>query len=104
MSFVWKISHLYSNSDGGVESARVDCTKTETINGQEQCVHFGYVTTLVPGPDPTSESFIAYADLTEATVLGWLHENTEVKEQIEAQLEADLEELRNTPTPQALPW
>lgn len=104
MSFIWNVSHLNSNSEGGVESVRLDCRKTQTINGQEHHVHFGYVTALDPGPDPTLESFIPYADLTEATVLGWVHENTAVKEQIEAQLEAELEELRNAPTPQALPW
>ena len=105
MSFNWKITAMESDSDWGVYSVHIYCSKTETIGGEEYVEDFAYVTEFEP--DSTSSDFIPYANLTEEIVLGWAHivsENNNPKQTVEAMIEASLSEKRNTSAPQALPW
>ena len=50
--------------------------------------------------DSDSPTLVAYADLTEATVVGWLT----LDEGLEAQLLADIEEQKAPTLASAVPW
>lgn len=53
-------------------------------------------------PDPESEGYTAFEDLTEATVVGWFTE--EEAEQIESVLDADLAAQAQPQVISGLPW
>jgi hypothetical protein len=53
-------------------------------------------------PDPESEGFVAYEDLTESDVVGWFTE--EETAQIESVLDADLEAQAQPQVISGLPW
>jgi hypothetical protein len=53
-------------------------------------------------PNPESEGFVAYEDLTEATVVGWFTE--EETAQIESVLDADLLAQAQPQVISGLPW
>jgi hypothetical protein len=54
-------------------------------------------------PDPSSEGYIAYDDLTEADVIGWCQGELDV-EAIESGLTASIEEQKNPTTADGVPW
>lgn len=103
MSFNWQVTSLQKDSDGGVYTAHIYCSKTETINGIEYLADFAY--TLSFEPDPTSADFIPYENLTEEIVLGWAHTGDwDSKTDVERMVEGDLAQIRAATAPAALPW
>ena len=103
MSCNWNVTTLLKDSDGGVYTAHIYCSKTETINGVEYLADFGYTVSFEP--DPTSEDFIPYENLTEEIVLGWAHTGDgDPKTDVERMVEGDLAQIRAAPAPAALPW
>jgi hypothetical protein len=65
-----------------------------------------YGTVSVAG-DPNAEGFIAYADLTETTVKAWVTEalgGQEKVDEIEAALQAKIEEDKNPTSATGMPW
>ena len=92
------IAQLERNTaDGGVTVAHWRATKTA---GDHTASSYGTVSFT---PDPDSEGFVAFEDLTVETVTGWVEEALDV-ESIEAGLDANLY-LQATPvTAFGLPW
>lgn len=88
ISKTWSVSNMVRNeADGGVTTVywsmvASDGTYSATEGGK-----------LRLEPDANAEGFVAYADLSEATVLGWVHdslrEGDETKAQAKARIEAD---------------
>ena len=90
------IVNLERTQDGGVVVCHWTATKT-----------FGDYTANTYGtcsftPDPESENFTAYEDLTEAMVVGWFTQ--EQKDAIEEVLDADLEAQAAPQVISGLPW
>ena len=54
-------------------------------------------------PDPESEDFTAYDDLTEADVLAWVWESVD-KDATEAALQARIDADKNPTTATGTPW
>jgi hypothetical protein len=134
MSFNWKVTGMLKNSDGGVYSAHIHCSKAETMDGVDQVADFAYVLTFEP--DSTSANFIPYESLTEEIVLGWAHNgdseskaeedwilevddlgyptmatydnyshgNADPKAYVEMIVEGELAEIRTATAPAVLPW
>ena len=50
-----------------------------------------------------SESFVPYADLTEATVVGWVKESLG-QETVEASLQSQIDAQKNPVVAQGTPW
>ena len=87
ISTTWSVSNMTRNeASGGVVTVYWSCvasdgTYSATEGGKLRCE-----------PDPSADGFIAYADLTEADVLGWVYESliegeetaTEAKARVEA--------------------
>ena len=99
----WTIATLERNtdSDQGVIVAHWRVTETETV-GEETYSASSYGTCGFT-PDPSSADYIAYADLTEADVIGWCQAELDV-EAIEASLTANINEQKNPTTADGVPW
>jgi len=103
----WKINTLeYTNdSDKGVVTAHWDCNHTETVGEGDDALSYSgrcYGAESFT-PDPSSKDYVAYADLTEETVLGWLYEVVD-KDATEASVQAQIDGQKNPLTLKGMPW
>ena len=103
----WKINTLeYNNdSDKGVVVAHWDCSHTETVGEGDDALSYSgrrYGSCSFT-PDPSSEDYIAYADLTEEIVLGWVQAEV-VEEDVEASITAQIEAQKNPLILKGMPW
>lgn len=95
MSVTWKISTLDREvSNGFVTTAHWQAT---AVDGDYTAS--AYSTVSWPEGTPT----IAYDNLTEATVLGWVWESVD-KDATEASLAAQIELLKNPVSASGTPW
>jgi len=90
------IVNLERTQDGGVVVAH---WTAEKVSGELTATTYG---TKSFTPDPESEGFTAFEDLTEATVVGWFTE--EETAQIESVLDADLAAQKEPQVISGLPW
>ena len=99
----WTISTLERNtdSDQGVIVAHWRVTEEETV-GENIYTASSYGTCGFT-PDPSASDYIAYADLTEADVLGWIWAEVD-QAGIEAGLTANINEQKNPTTTDGVPW
>lgn len=98
----WTISTLEHNTaDGGVIVAHWRVTEEETV-GENTYSASSYGTCGFT-PDPSASDYIAYSDLTEADVLGWVWAEVD-QDAIEAGLTANIDEQKNPTTADGVPW
>ena len=96
MTTLWTISQLdRQTSDGFVTTAHWQAT---AVDGEYSASV--YSTCSWSDGTPT----VAYADLTEATVLGWIWANGVDKDATEAALAAQIAEQKAPKTARGLPW
>ena len=94
----WTISTLERNTaDGGVIIAHWRAT---AVDGDFSASSYG---TCGFTPDPSVSDYIAYADLTEADVIGWVQADVD-QAAIEASLTANINEQKNPTTSDGVPW
>jgi hypothetical protein len=93
----FNISTLERNTDDGVVIAHWQVSKA---SGENTASSYG---TCSFTPDSTAEGYVAYADLTEATVIGWVQEALDTTE-LEAALDADLAERAAPSITVGVPW
>lgn len=102
-TIVWSISQLDVRPAEGALSdvvviAHWRCTATEDAD-----VGTAYGTCSLPAP--SGATFIPYADLTQATVLGWAWDNGVHKPDVEAAVMAQIAYQKNPPIVSLpLPW
>ena len=98
----WTIATLERNtdSDQGVIVAHWRVTETETVGTGDDAVTYTASSYGTCGftPDPSASDYIAYADLTEADVIGWVQADVD-QTGIEA---ASLQTSTSRRTPQLL--
>ena len=97
-------------SDGNVYDVRWQCL-AQNDAGSESAVEAGK---LILNADPSDPDFIPYADLTEATVLGWVYDSlvegdetpAEAKARVEANREAKVQQQIDAAatTASGVPW
>ena len=99
----WTISTLERNtdSDQGVIVAHWRVTEEETV-GENTYAASSYGACSFT-PDPSASDYIAYADLTEADVIGWVQADVD-QAGIEASLTANINEQKNPTTADGVPW
>jgi hypothetical protein len=90
------IVNLERTQDGGVVVAHWTATKTD---GELTANTYG---TKSFTPDPESDGFTAFEDLTEDAVVGWFSD--EEVAQIESVLDADLEAQAQPQVISGTPW
>ena len=95
MNIVWNISNLDRNTaDGFVTTAHWQAT---AVDGE----HTASIYSTCSWADGTVNT--PYADLTQATVLGWVWESVD-KTATEAALAAQIEAKKNPVTASGTPW
>ena len=98
----WKIESMVVKP---VDGAYTDCVVTAAwrctaVDGDHSASNYGSMGFASPGDD-----FIAYPDLTEADVLGWVWANGVDKAEVEANVARELDMQVNPPTvAKPLPW
>ena len=98
----WTIEQLERNTaDGGVIVAHWRVTESETV-GEETYTAQSYGTCGFT-PDPSASDYIAYADITEADVIGWCQSELD-HAGIEAALTANIAEQKTPTTADGVPW
>ena len=85
----WKVNNMVHNTDdGGVITVYWECVAHSDTG--EQAVEGGK---LRLEPDASSPDYVAYDDLTEATVLGWVYnsliEGEETADEAKARIETN---------------
>ncbi len=94
----WTIANLERNvADGGVTVAHWRVTKED---GDHSASAYG---TVGFTPDASASDFVAYADLTESTILGWVHSKVD-KDATEAALTANIATQKNPVSAVGVPW
>jgi len=88
ISTTWSVSNMTRNeADGGIVTVYWSCVASDgtfsaTEGGKLRCE-----------PDASADGFVAYADLTEADVLGWVYtsliEEEETADEAKARIEAN---------------
>ena len=95
---VWTIAQLErTTSGGGVVVAHWRATATD---GDYSASAYG---TVGFTPDPDSEDFVPFDDLTEADVLAWVYESVD-KDSVEASLASQIEDQKAPQTVAGTPW
>ena len=98
----WTIANLERNvSDGGVTVAHWRVTESETV-GEDTFTASSYGTCGFT-PDASASDFVAYDDLTEEVVMGWVHAEVDQAE-TEAALTANIAEQKTPTTADSMPW
>ena len=98
-TFTWNIANLErETSDGYVYTAHY------TVNAADDTYSAGAYGSL--GLERPEGDLIPFADLTEATVVGWVKEKLTAEKvtEIEAALQAQLDEQRQPTKAGGLPW
>lgn len=94
----WSIENLERNTDdGGVVVAHWRCTAED---GEYTASAYG---TVGFTPDASADGFIAFENLTEADVLGWVYAEVDQAE-TEAALDANIAEQKTPATTDGVPW
>jgi len=102
----WTISQLERNTiDGGITVAHWRVTAEETVGEGESAVVYSASSYGTAGftPDATADGFVPFENLTETSVLAWVHDSID-KDSIEAALAADIESQKNPVTQTGVPW
>jgi hypothetical protein len=109
----WKIKAMERNlSDGGVFLVHWTVVEEEEVQADPDpevpplTYHSRKYGSCSFTPDPSAADFVAYDDLTEATVLGWVHEyiGADEKAAIETRLTAEVAEQKTPTKGKGMPW
>ncbi len=110
ITYSWRVDHMDTKmSQNGLDKVVVSCrwsiTATDDSTPPVTANDFGYATFS----SPDANTFTAYDDLTEETVLGWIWASSspsgDYRGDIEAGLAAQIDQVKNPPTViLANPW
>ena len=93
-TFTWSVPMMERTNDDnkGVTIVHYRC---DGVDGEHTMGAYG---TQSFTPDPSADDYVAFADLTEATVVGWVQNalgGAEKVAEIEAAIQAKIEEQKN---------
>ena len=99
IEYTWSIPMTeYTNDDDkGVTICHWRCTG---VDGEYTASAYS---TQSFTPDPSADGYVAYADLTEATVIGWV-QNAVDQAATEASIASKIEAQKNPATLSGTPW
>ena len=95
-TFEWKIAQMERAQDDYITIVHWRC---DGVEGEHNIGAYG----TVSFQQEEGEEIIPFADLTEELVKGWMFEKLN-KEEVEAAVQAKLDELANPPLISGLPW
>ena len=101
----WSIANLERQADGGVIVAHWRCNDSETVGSGDDAVTYtasSYGTCSFT-PDADADDFVAYDDLTEATVIGWVKAEVD-GDAVETSLTDNISSQKTPTTFDGVPW
>ena len=106
-TFQWKVANLErtNDSDKVVTIAHYRVDGVELVGDQQYTM--GAYGTMNFEAASSDDGFIAFESLTEADVIGWVKEalgGDEKVAEIEAQIQAKIDEQKNPPLVAEIPW
>jgi hypothetical protein len=101
MAVTWTISTLERNTDDGVVVAHWQASDSETV-GEVEHVGSSYGTCGFT-PDADADGYTAYADITEAQVIGWVQADVDV-DAIEASIAEQIADSKAPAISTGVPW
>tara|TARA_R110000737_G_scaffold166769_1_gene193768 strand:+ start:1257 stop:1574 length:318 start_codon:yes stop_codon:yes gene_type:complete len=105
MAVVWNVVHLdRETANDGVTWAHWSASEIETVDGIQYSGSVGG--SVLFTPDSTDASFIAYASLTEADVIGWVKTSLGTDEiaTTEARIAEQITEAKVPSSVSGVPW
>ena len=106
MAVTWTIAQLERNTkDDGVVVAHWSALAGETVGeGDDAEVHAGIsYGSCSFTPDATASNYVAFENLTEEVVIGWVNGSVDA-EAIEASIAEQIKESKAPATASGLPW
>ena len=97
MAVIWTIAQLERNTDDGVVVAH---WRASDVDGDHSGSHYG---TCGFTPDSTADGYTAYADITEAQVIGWVKDDVGADD-VEASIAAQIAESKEPAIVVGVPW
>ena len=99
IEYTWSIpmTEYTNDADKGVTICHWRCTG---VDGDYSASAYS---TQSFTPDPSADGYVAYADLTEATVIGWV-QNAVDQTATEASIASKIEAQKNPTTLSGTPW
>ena len=101
MAVTWTISTLERNTDDGVVVAHWRASDSETV-GEVEHTGSSYGTCGFT-PDADADGYTAYADITEAQVIGWVKADVDA-DAIEASIAAQIADSKAPAITTGVPW
>ena len=101
MAVTWTISTLERNTDDGVVVAHWQASDSETV-GEVEHVGSSYGTCGFT-PDADADGYTAYADITEAQVIGWVKADVDA-DAIEASIASQIADSKAPAISTGVPW
>ena len=98
MAITWTIANMERNlADGGVTTVHWNCVGTENEISSRS-----YGTTSHT-PNASASDFVAFDDLTEEVVLGWVHASID-KDETEANIASQIDAVANPTKASGVSW
>ena len=101
MAVTWTISTLERNTDDGVVVAHWRASDSETV-GEVEHSGSSYGSCGFT-PDADADGYTAYADITEAQVIGWVKADVDA-DAIEASIAAQIADSKAPAISTGVPW
>lgn len=102
-TFTWAVDRcVRETATGAIIEAFWRCTASETVDSLDFGSSCRGGQRLLA--DSASPDFIDYANVTEADVLGWLWADTVDQAEVEASLQADIDDQKAPQTAEGVPW
>jgi len=102
-TFTWTIANLERTNDDA-QGVVVAHYRVNGVDGEHTMGAYG---TQSFTPDSEADGYVAFADLTEATVVGWVQNalgGAEKVAEIEAAIQAKIDEVKNPTVVAEIPW
>ena len=105
MAAIWTISTLERNTDDGVVVAHWRAADSEVVGADDDAVtHSGSsYGTCGFTPNADAEGYVAYADLTEESVIGWVKADVDA-DAVEASIASQIAESKSPAISVGTPW
>lgn len=97
MAVTWTIAQLERNTDDGVVVAH---WRASDVEGEHSGSSYG---TVGFTPDATADGYTAYADITEAQVIGWVKDDVDA-DTVEASIASQIWKTKEPAIVVGVPW